>query len=125
MTNSEIIFKNRVFLMEQEIIKGIEGTSMTWSDEEGEREIQIPEEIKTFDEWKRGGYIVQKGQHAVARFQIWMPKKGKKKEDKEKDQDQDDEEKMSGFYKKVAFFFTADQVKPIKDGEKNEEKLYK
>ena len=108
MTNSEIIFRNRVFLMEQEIIKGIEGTSMTWSDEEGEREIQIPEEIKTFDEWRREGYIVQKGQHAVARFQIWMPKKGKKKQEEEKEQD--DEEKLKGFFKKTACFFTIEQV---------------
>lgn len=122
MTNSEIIFRNRVFLMEQEIIKGIEGTSMIWSDEEGEREIQIPEEIKTFDEWKREGYIVQKGQHAVARFQIWMPKKGKKKQEQKQEQEQE-EEKMKGFYKKVAFFFTVDQVKPIEEkGDRHEKK---
>lgn len=71
--------------------------------------ILMPEEIKTFDEWKREGYIVQKGQHAVARFQIWMPKKGKvKKQEQEGD---DVEMAARGFYKKVAFFFTIDQVK--------------
>lgn len=118
MTNTEIIMQNRVFLMEQGVIKGIEGTRMLWKDEEGEREIQMPEEIRTFDDWKRMGYMVQKGQKAIARFQIWMPKKKKKKE-KEAEPERNDveaeekEESAKGFYKKVAFFFSLDQVKPI------------
>ena len=115
MTNAEIIFKNRVFLMEQEVIKGIDGTAIMWKDEEGEREIQIPEEIRTFDDWKRMGYIVKKGQHAVAKFQIWMPKKGKAKKQEQEQEQEQEEEKMKGFYKKVAFFFTAEQVEPIKE----------
>lgn len=114
MTNSEIIFRNRVFLMEQEIIKGIEGTSMIWSDEEGEREIQIPEEIHTFNEWKKMGYMVQKGQHATAKFPIWKKSKGKGKQDEEPDEKQEDPAKTGGrFFMKMAFFFTMDQVKPI------------
>lgn len=112
MTNSEIIFQNRVFLMEQGVIKGIEGTSLMWKDEDGEREILMPEEIRTFDDWKQSGYMVQKGEHAVAKFQIWIPKKGKKKDEEQEEQE---EEKRAGFYKKVAFFFTADQVKPIEE----------
>ena len=72
----------------------------------------MPEEIRTFEEWKRLGFMVQKGQHSVARFKIWMPKKGRKEdapEDEEKDQDE------KGFYKKLAFFFTIDQVKKMED----------
>ena len=111
MTNAEIIFQNRVFLMEQGVIKGIEGQTIKYKDEDGEREILMPEEIRTFEDWKKHGYMVQKGQHSVARFQIWMPKKKNKKQD---DPDDDGEkEETAGFYKKVAFFFTADQVKPI------------
>lgn len=113
MTNAQIIFANRVFLMEQGVIKGIPGTSLVWEDEEGKREIQMPEEIRTFNEWKRTGYIVQKGQHAVAKFQIWMPRKGKAKVDPDAE-GEDAEMQAKGFYKKVAFFFTADQVKEVK-----------
>lgn len=119
MTNAEIIMDARVFLMEQGLIKGIPGTSLTIMDEQGEREIQMPEEIRTFDEWKRMGYMVQKGQHAVARFQIWMPRKNKKAAQAEADVDkeeaaEDAEMRVKGFYKKVAFFFTVDQVKEVK-----------
>lgn len=118
MTNAEIIFNNRVFLMEQGVIKGIEGTSITFKDEDGERQVMMPEEIKTFDAWKREGYIVCKGEHSVARFQIWMPKKGNKKKEADADADkegtgEDAEMKAKGFYKKVAFFFTMDQVKQM------------
>lgn len=111
MTNTEIIFNNRLFLMEQGVIKGMPGTSITVKDEDGERTVEIPEEIRTFDEWKRLGFIVQKGQHAVAKFQIWMPKKGKKKAEAE--EEEQGAKAPAGFYKKLAFFFTADQVRPI------------
>lgn len=110
MTNTEIIFNNRLFLMEQGVIKGVPGTSVTIKDEDGERTVEMPEEIRTFDEWKRLGFIVQKGQHAVAKFQIWMPKKGERKAEDEGEE----KEEQAGFYKKLAFFFTADQVKAIK-----------
>lgn len=120
MTNAEIIMQNRVFLMEQEVIKGMPGTSLLWKDEQGERQIQMPEEIRTFDDWKRLGFMVRKGEHAVARFQIWMPRKGKAKAVAE-DEEQKEEGAPKGFYKKMAFFFTADQVKELgKEGGENE-----
>lgn len=112
MKNSEIVFANRVFLMEQGVIKGIPGTSLLWKDDQGEREIMMPEEIKTFDAWRKEGFIVQKGQHAVAKFQIWMPKtkKGKKVEAGESENADDAEMMAKGFYKKLSYFFTRDQV---------------
>ena len=111
MTNTEIIFNNRLFLMEQGVIKGVPGTSVTVKDEDGERIVEMPEEIRTFDEWKRLGFIVQKGEHAVAKFQIWMPKKSKKKAEAE--EEEQGAKVPAGFYKKLTFFFTADQVKAI------------
>lgn len=113
MTNADIILQNRVFLMEQEVIKGVPGTALLWKDDQGEREILMPEEIRTFNEWKRLGFQVQKGQHAVAKFQIWMPKKGRKMAADE-DPEKDEEQMAKNFYKKVAFFFTKDQVKEVK-----------
>lgn len=120
MTNAQIIMNNRVFLMQEGIIKAAgTGEMIEIETEEGIVEVEMPEEIHTFNEWKRAGFMVQKGQHAVAKFQIWMPKKAKKKaedaEDQEGQKRDDEEAKMAakGFYKKVAAFFTVDQVKPI------------
>ena len=110
MTNAEIIFKNRVFLMEQGCIKGIPGTEVTFKDENGERVVMMPEEIHTFAEWKRLGYMVQKGQHAVAKFPIWKRVSGKKQEEPK----EDGEVEIGGrFFMKMSFFFTKDQVKKM------------
>lgn len=119
MTNAQIIMSNRVFLMQEGIIKAAgTGEMIEVKTEEGMITVEMPEEIYTFDQWKKRGFIVQKGQHAVAKFQIWMPKKAKKKEEEQKQPERQDDEdaKMAakGFYKKVASFFTIDQVAPIK-----------
>lgn len=112
MTNAEIIFQNRVFLMEQGVIKGMPGTAVKFKDEDGkEREILMPEEIHTFQSWKKLGYQVQKGEHAVAKFPVWKYKVSGKKQEAEAEDD--DQPQKGRCFMKVAFFFTADQVKPI------------
>lgn len=116
MTNAQIILTNRVFLMQEGVIKAAGNGVMITVD--GVK-MEMPEEIRTFNEWKRMGYAVQKGQHAVAKFQIWMPKKAKTKAaeaeaDAEAGRDAEEAEMLAkGFYKKLAHFFTAEQVKPI------------
>ena len=115
MTNAQIILSNRVFLMEQGVIKGIAGQTIKWADEQGEREILMPEEIHTFQTWKALGYQVQKGEHAVAKFPVWKFKAAGKKQEQEAE---DEEQVENGrYFMKVAFFFTADQVKPIEKKE--------
>lgn len=115
MTNEEIILKNRVFLMEEGVLKSDgTGDTLVFSDEKGTRVIEVPEEIHTFKKWKSLGYIVKKGEHSVARFPIWQ--KSKKKE-RRKPEDQEEGERLEKgefYYMKTAFFFTADQVEPIK-----------
>lgn len=122
MTNNEIILSNRVFLMENGVIKGT-GERFIFSDEHGTREIEMPEEIHTFNEWKKLGYIVKKGEHSIARFPIWQMSKKKKKGENEKPQQgqqeqqgqQNEQEQADGdkhYYKKVAFFFTLGQTEP-------------
>lgn len=116
MTNAQIIMSNRVFLMQEGIIKATDAV-MTITDDDGTRTINVPEEIHTFNEWKKAGRMVQKGQHAVAKFQIWMPRKNKKAdaaEEAQADAGADDKAmEAKGFYKKVAYFFTAEQTKEI------------
>lgn len=113
MTNAEIIFQNRVFLMEQEVIKGIPGTQISFKGEDGlERQILMPEEIHTFDGWKKLGWQVQKGQHAVAKFPIWKMA-GKKKQAQADDEEVDKDQKGGKFFMKMSFFFTKDQCKEV------------
>lgn len=114
MTNEEIILSNRVFLMENGVIKGT-GEKFVFTDEQGTREIEVPEEIHTFNEWKKLGYIVKKGEHSVAKFPIWnISKKKSKKTEAENANEENGEEQENGrYYKKVAFFFTLEQVEKI------------
>lgn len=112
--------QNRVFLMEQGFLKATEET-MLFSDEDGNvREVNIPEEIHTFQAWRALGYQVQKGQHAIAKFPVWKYKNASKKgaDDREVGENEEPEKKAKGrCFMKVAFFFTADQVKPIEKKE--------
>ena len=110
MTNAEIILNNRVFLMEQGVIKATE-KMMEYTDENGKRTINVPEEIHTFKTWQENGFQVKRGEHAIAKFPIWKYRKGKQ----EKEQEDGEEEQRNGrCFMKVAFFFTVDQVEPMK-----------
>lgn len=111
MTNEEIILSNRVFLMEEGVIKGT-GERFVFSDENGSREIEMPEEIHTFNSWKTLGYVVKKGEHSIARFPIWQ--KSDKKKRKEEEDDEKRKKESDRYYMKVSFFFTKEQVEPIK-----------
>ena len=111
MTNQQIILENRIFLMQEGILKGTDEIITVQNDDGSESQIQMPEEIHTYNTWKRLGYQVQKGEHAVAKFPIWKYKAVKKQQDDEAgDEEQPEKGKM---FKKVAFFFTIDQVQKI------------
>ena len=113
MTNAEIVLQNSIFLMEQGLLKPT-AQKITITDEEGTRETFLPEEIHTFAAWKKMGYIVKKGEHAIAKFPIWKPvaKKGAKKEE---DGDEEKGQKTDHMFMKMSFFFTADQVEKMKE----------
>ena len=111
MTNAEIIFWNSVELMNQGLI-GTTGKKLVVAMPDGEeRELMEPEPIHTFACWKNLGYSVKKGEHAVAKIQIW---KGSERVVKDEDGNDTDETTVRMF-KKVAFFFTAAQVEPTVD----------
>lgn len=65
--------------------------------------------LHTYNEWKRAGFQVKKGEHAALSCDIWMPKKKKAAEK----QEGDDEEEGRNFYKKHAHFFLVSQVESI------------
>lgn len=69
--------------------------------------------LKTFAEWRKCGYVVQKGQKAFIKVKLWTPIKKKEKDKK------GNEIEVTKFYLKMAALFTRDQVKPL---EKKQEK---
>lgn len=121
MKNEDIIMEARVFLMEQGELAPIPNTSMTWTDDDGTRTISIPEEIHTYKEWSELGRQVKKGEHAIAKFPIWIPR------NKKKNHDLDDPKRLGEedlemenpnpkrFYQKMSFFFKINQTQIKED----------
>ena len=113
MTNAQIIFNESIRLVEEQKI-GTTGRTLTVVDENGEKHtLPEPESIHTYDEWKRMGLQVKRGEHAVASFRIWMysqktvklPMKNVKTGETE-----DVEEQSGDYYMKTAHFFARSQV---------------
>lgn len=112
MTNEAIIFNRSVALMKAGILKGT-GRYFSFTDDTGNTmTLEEPEAIHTFQEWKRLGYAVRRGQKAVAFIQIWKYKEPKKADDTTGTVAMTIEERS--FFMKNAAFFTAEQVEPLK-----------
>ncbi len=126
MTNGQIIFSESMRLMNDGII-GTTGRKLTLItiDEDGTEKKEIidePEEIHTFAEWKALGFMVQKGQKAVAKFTIWnfTDKPSKAKKATREAAGEDTEAADPHFYMKDACFFAFSQVAPLKDKEQKQ-----
>lgn len=105
MTNKEIIFKEEQKLAEQGKIK-YTGRSVILQGMDGEPiEFKETEQIHTFAAWKEIGYVVKKGQKAIAKFPIWKYVSRKSEKAEETD---------SKMFLKVAAFFSSSQVEEIK-----------
>lgn len=120
MTNMAIILTESAILAEQGILKY---TGEVVEVEIGEEVVEVPEveTINTYMGWKKLGYKVKKGEEHKAEFKIWVKSKKYTKKEKaeaeeeEKEQTEEEkEQKKRGFYKKMAYWFTADQVEPLK-----------
>jgi len=114
MNNATIIFNESLKLMKAGTI-GTTGRTITVEVIENgqpvKKAIQEPEPIHTFQDWKNRGYIVKKGEKAIAAFTIWNFHSHKK--------DDEEEEKSlmknGYYYMKKAAFFKYSQVKPLND----------
>ncbi len=126
MTNAEIIFSESMRLMNDGIIgtTGRKLTLITLNDDgtENREIIDEPEEIHTFAEWKALGFMVQKGQKAIAKFTIWnfTDKPSKAKKATREAAGEDTEAADPHFYMKDACFFAFSQVAPLKDKEQKQ-----
>ena len=64
--------------------------------------------LKTYQDWKRLGYQVKKGEKSVMACMIWFPKKTKVKTEVDYEEVND-----GSFFKSKAFFFSQNQVERI------------
>ena len=110
MTNAMIILWESVRLMNEGKI-GTTGRMFEIQDKDGNvQTLMEPEPIHTFARWKDLGYMVRKGEHAVAKFFIW---KGAEKAKTDENGNELDEKELRMFMK-ASCFFSASQVEPMK-----------
>jgi len=115
MTNAMIIFLESVKLMEAGVIQGSGIKGLT---PDG-REIELPEQIHTYQAWKQLGYQVKKGSKAVAQFPVWKYIIDKMKEAEVGDDVDVEQNENKGYcHMKLASFFTKSQVEKIQEATK-------
>ena len=112
MTNRMIILEEQLRLMNEGKIGTTGRTFVIQKDDGTTKELPEPEPIHTFAAWKELGYIVRKGEHAVAKFGIWKYKASTKTTD---DGEEVDTSKM---FIKLSHFFSQSQVDKLPQGTK-------
>lgn len=107
MTNKMIVLMESIKLMEQGVLAPT-GEKVIVEDENGnKKELDVPEEIHTYQVWKELGFQVQKGEKAIAQFPIWKYT-SKKTENKN-----GMEVEKGHMFMKTASFFKSSQVKEM------------
>ena len=107
MTNAQIIFNEAVELMKNGKI-GTTGNQLEIEDENGNKMmLDEPEDIHTFQAWKKLGYCVKRGEKAVAQFYIW------KCVTKQVVDENNMTEEQKRMFMKKASFFSASQVQAL------------
>ena len=113
MTNKMIILLESVKLMEQGVLKPT-GEKIVIKDQDGkDKELDVPEEIHTFQHWKSLGYRVQKGQKSIAKFPIWKHTGGKIETMVDTDGNELQAADRGRMFMKTAAFFSRSQVEEI------------
>lgn len=108
MTNYEIVSEAKMNLMEEGLIHGVLV--------DGE---EIPEELYTFDQWKKQGRIVKKGEHAVTKLMLWVPTKRTRKMLDDNEGELDEKQKKSmRMSLRLSALFTKEQTQPAEEAEK-------
>ena len=98
--------------MKENKIKGT-GEFIVIEKEDGTKEkMEMPEQIHTFAAWKKLGYIVKKGEKAVAKFAIWKYTE-KQKPEEELTGNPIEDAPITNMFMKMSAFFTAGQVEKI------------
>ena len=113
MTNAMIIFNESVKLMEGGILKGTGEFVEIENDDGSKTKLEMPEEIHTFNGWKKRGYSVKKGEKSTIKFPIWKYTE-KQKAEEEKTGNPLEDAPIANMFLKMSAFFTFEQVEAIK-----------
>ena len=73
----------------------------------------ITEDLHTFAMWKKLGYMVKKGEHAVVETRLWKMRTKKTKEKEEALDEEMVESENKKFFLAKAFLFSESQVEKI------------
>ena len=116
MTNNQTIFmesqklakEGKIAYTGRVILFNVGGVDMEYKETEA---------IHTFLDWKNAGYMVKKGEKAIAKFAIWnyTEKASKAKKEAMEKAGDDPDKKMPHYYMKEAAFFSQSQVKKLDD----------
>lgn len=109
MTNETIVFNARCELMKQGKINGT-GRMIKVVTDNGEIEMEEPQQIHTFSVWKSMGFSVKKGEHAICKLDIW---KYTAKQPEKLTGNAVEDAPVEHLFRKVAAFFSPDQVEVI------------
>lgn len=113
MTNQMIILLESVKLMEQGILNPT-GEKIVIKDQDGKnKELDVPEEIHTFQHWKSLGYQVSKGQKSIAKFPIWKHSGRKPVTMVDTEGNEQEVPDRGRMFMKTAAFFSRSQVEEI------------
>ncbi len=111
MTNSAIILEHKLLLYKEGKLKGT-GRMLCYTDNEGmEHEMPEIEDIHTYARWKELGFVVRRGEKAIAKFPIW------KYTSRTIETDDGDEKENASMWMKNSAFFSASQVDPLDESE--------
>ena len=115
MTNAQIILQESIKLMKDGVIKST-GQPLSYVDSEGNKiQCEMPEVIHTFSTWKKLGYVVKKGEKAIAKFPIWKYTQ-KQKPEEELTGNPIEDAPVTNMFLKTFAFFKMDQVEKIEGG---------
>lgn len=112
MTNEKIILNESIRLMREGVLKGT-GKFATIENEDGTKfEIELPEEIHTFNGWKERGFSVKKGEKSKIKFPIWKYT-SKEKPAEELTGNPIEDAPITNMFLKLSAFFTFNQVEKM------------
>lgn len=120
MTNEMIILNESLEAMKQGLLKGTGEFVKIVNDDGSELEVELPEEIHTFNGWKERGFQVKKGEKSKIKFSIWKHTRKMLNTDtgnEENNKMNEEINKQGGqtnMFMKTSAFFTFDQVEPVK-----------
>lgn len=120
MTNAMIILMESVRLMDEGKLRGTGQFIEVQNDDGTTKQLELPEEIHTFNGWKERGFVVKKGEKSDIKFPIWKHTRkmlntdtGNAELDK-MNYNINAQGGKTNMFLKTAAFFTADQVEAIK-----------